>query len=137
MDINNMKIHHIGIILSVSAFDACYKQYLKLFESMHIGEQWIFKNVEEFSCYCYMYGQVEYVVPYGGKLEKYLGENKPGLHHVAFEVADVERTSMELKEKGFILVCNKPVRGVGDLLVNFVHPLETPHVLFEIVEVTK
>ena len=137
-----MNIHHVSIILPYqeSEWDKplknnVIKDHMRLFESLYSREHVRFKDVKEFSCFCYLYGRLEFIIPYRGKLLKWFETNKPGLHHVAFEVVDIKQTSRELREKGFTLVCDEPVLGVGDTLMNFVHPKDTMHGLYEIVEV--
>lgn len=137
-----MNIHHVGIVLPYqdSEWDkplknTVIKDHVKLFESLYCRELVQFKDVKKFHCFCYLYGRLEFIVPYKGKLLKWLEGNGPGLHHVAFEVADIRQTMRELKEKEYTLVCDEPVEGVGDTLVNFVHPKDTPHGMYEIVEV--
>lgn len=65
--------------------------------------------------------------PIAGFLEK-RGE---GLHHLAFEVADVEATFARLQQRGFQLLGEAPRPGADGKRIFFVHPKQTHGVLVE------
>ena len=65
---------------------------------------------------------------------KYLAKKGPGLHHVAYAVADIDQTLSELKESGVELIDAEPREGIRDSRVAFLHPRATGGVLTEIVE---
>ena len=58
----------------------------------------------------------------------------PGIHNVAFEVEDIERTVADLKAKGVRLVDERPRRGKGGSRVVFIHPGSAQGVLYELVQ---
>jgi methylmalonyl-CoA/ethylmalonyl-CoA epimerase len=55
-----------------------------------------------------------------------------GLHHIAFEVQNIEQESARLREKGFQILYPEPRRGADNKLVNFVHPKLAGGVLIEL-----
>jgi methylmalonyl-CoA epimerase len=63
---------------------------------------------------------------------KALDSRGPGVHHVAFEVADIRATLARLKERGFQLINAEPVPGAHGKLVAFVHPKSAGGVLIEL-----
>jgi methylmalonyl-CoA/ethylmalonyl-CoA epimerase len=65
---------------------------------------------------------------------KYLDKRGPGLHHVAYAVADIDKTLGELKQSGIELIDSEPRQGIRDSRVAFLHPRSTGGVLTEIVE---
>ncbi len=69
---------------------------------------------------------------------KYIEKRGEGIHHIAFNVEDIEKVSDELKNKGFRLVYEEPklVSG-GKRKVNFIHPKTAHGVLIEIMEDVK
>jgi methylmalonyl-CoA epimerase len=67
-------------------------------------------------------------------VHKYLEQWGEGVHHVAFEVADLEATMERLDDAGFTLVNETPQPGADDKRVAFVHPRETHGVLVEFCE---
>jgi methylmalonyl-CoA/ethylmalonyl-CoA epimerase len=81
-------------------------------------------------------GHVELLAPLGPDtpVGKYLAKKGPGLHHVAYAVADIDRTLNELKEAGVKLIDEEPRTGIRDSRVAFLHPKATGGVLTEIVE---
>jgi methylmalonyl-CoA epimerase len=56
------------------------------------------------------------------------------LHHLAYEVADLEATLAELKAKGVRLIDEKPRTGGGGEKVAFVHPQGNHGLLVELVQ---
>ena len=67
-------------------------------------------------------------------LGRFLTRRGPGLHHVAYRVADIEAELARLREGGFELIDAEPRRGIRDSRVAFVHPRSTGGVLTELVE---
>ena len=65
---------------------------------------------------------------------KFLARRGEGLHHVAFEVEDLEGTLAELGRNGVELIDEEPRRGGGGTKMAFVHPEGTFGVLTELVE---
>jgi methylmalonyl-CoA/ethylmalonyl-CoA epimerase len=65
---------------------------------------------------------------------KFLARRGPGLHHVAYRVADVEQTLGELAQAGLRLIDERPRTGIRGSRVAFVHPASTGGVLTEIVQ---
>jgi len=64
---------------------------------------------------------------------KFLASRGPGMHHVAYEVNDLQRELDGLAEQGFELIDEKPHRGLFGLEVAFVHPNSVHGVLAELV----
>jgi len=58
----------------------------------------------------------------------------PGLHHIAFEVDDVEQTLTELKEKGVRLIDEHPRPGGSGHLIAFAHPHSFGGILVEFLQ---
>ena len=67
-------------------------------------------------------------------MAKYMAKRGPGLHHICFEVDDIEATLAELKAKGMQLINEEPVIGAGGKRVAFVHPKSSSGVLVELSE---
>ena len=81
-------------------------------------------------------GHVELLRPLGPEtpVGKYLDERGPGLHHVAYAVADIDGTLGKLRDSGIELIDAEPRQGIRDSRVAFLHPRSTGGVLTEIVE---
>ncbi len=81
-------------------------------------------------------GHVELLRPLGPEtpVGKYLARRGPGLHHVAYRVADIESTLSALAGAGVRLIDERPRIGIRNSKVAFVHPASTGGVLTEIVQ---
>ena len=64
---------------------------------------------------------------------KFLAKRGPGVHHVAYEVADLRSSLAELERAGAELIDTQPTEGLFGLQVAFVHPHSTHGVLAELV----
>ncbi|MEO6317131.1 MAG: methylmalonyl-CoA epimerase [Chitinophagaceae bacterium] len=67
-----------------------------------------------------------------GVIAKYIDKKGEGLHHIAFEVADIYAEMERLKAAGFMLINETPKPGADNKLVCFLHPKETNGVLVEL-----
>jgi methylmalonyl-CoA/ethylmalonyl-CoA epimerase len=67
-------------------------------------------------------------------LAKFIREKGEGLHHIAFEVDDIEKTTEELKARGFRFIYDKPADGKFGSRVNFMHPKSTGGILVELTQ---
>ena len=65
---------------------------------------------------------------------RFLASRGPGLHHVAYRVADIEAALDALRDRGLQLIDDTPRRGIRDSRVAFVHPKSAGGVLTEIVQ---
>jgi len=79
---------------------------------------------------------VELLAPLGADtpVGKFLAKNGPGLHHVAYQVQDIDATLGALKQAGLELIDEQPRIGIRGSRVAFVHPRATAGVLTEIVQ---
>lgn len=62
----------------------------------------------------------------------YIEKRGEGMHHVAFEVEDIRGEMKRLREEGFTLLNEEPVKGADDKWVAFVHPKDNRGVLVEL-----
>jgi methylmalonyl-CoA/ethylmalonyl-CoA epimerase len=65
---------------------------------------------------------------------RFLANRGPGLHHVAYQVADVDSTLAQLRERGLRLIDETPRTGIRGSRVAFLHPAASGGVLTEIVQ---
>jgi methylmalonyl-CoA/ethylmalonyl-CoA epimerase len=65
---------------------------------------------------------------------RFLATRGPGLHHVAYRVADIEAALDTLRDRGLQLIDETPRQGIRDSRVAFVHPKSAGGVLTEIVQ---
>ena len=67
-----------------------------------------------------------------GVIAKYLKKKGEGIHHIAFEVADIIAEIARLKLEGFQFVNEVPKIGADNKLVCFLHPKDTNSILIEL-----
>ncbi|MEN3282392.1 MAG: methylmalonyl-CoA/ethylmalonyl-CoA epimerase [Solirubrobacteraceae bacterium] len=65
---------------------------------------------------------------------RFLATRGPGLHHVAYQVGDVDSTLAQLRERGLRLIDETPRTGIRGSRVAFLHPAASGGVLTEIVQ---
>ncbi len=70
-------------------------------------------------------------------ISKFITKKGEGLHHIAFEVADINAEMERLKAEGFILLNEEPKSGADNKLVCFLHPKSTNSVLIELCQERK
>jgi len=126
------KIEHIGI--AVNDITSVGDLYEKLLNSP------VYK-IEEVASECVKTAflqcgpnKIELLEPLSddSPIAKFIEKKGEGIHHVAFEVADIEAEMARLKREGFVLLNDKPKPGADNKLVCFVHPKSTNGVLIEL-----
>ena len=65
-------------------------------------------------------------------IHKFIEKRGEGIHHIAFDVADILKEMKRLKEQGFVLLQDEPKRGADNKWVCFLHPKSTKGVLVEL-----
>ena len=128
----SLKVEHIGIAvrdlaISVPLFEKllnsqCYKT--ELVESEKVKTAFL-KSGET---------KIELIESSAenGVIAKFIEKKGEGMHHIAFEVADIEAEMERLKNQGFVLLNEKPKNGADNKLVCFLHPKNTNGVLIEL-----
>ena len=67
-----------------------------------------------------------------GPVAKAIEKRGEGIHHIAFEVADIRAEMARLQKEGFTVLSEEPKRGADNKLVCFVHPKSASGVLVEL-----
>jgi methylmalonyl-CoA/ethylmalonyl-CoA epimerase len=82
---------------------------------------------------------VELLRPLDGEtpVGRFLSKRGPGLHHVAYQVSDVQATLDALRDRGLRLIDEAPRIGIRGSRVAFLHPDSSGGVLTEIVQPPK
>jgi methylmalonyl-CoA/ethylmalonyl-CoA epimerase len=128
-----MKVEHIGIAVkhlssSIPLFEKllntpCYKTEAVESELVNTA---FFKTGDS---------KVELVEGYTPEspIYKYIEKKGEGMHHIAFEVDDIEKEMQRLVNEGFTLIHETPKDGADNKMVCFLHPKTTNGVLIELV----
>ena len=67
-----------------------------------------------------------------GVIARYVEKKGEGIHHIAFDVADIRAEMKRLQDEGFTLRSPEPKKGADNKLVCFLHPKGTNGILVEI-----
>ena len=126
-------IHHLGV--AVADLDEAVATYERLFGARLEHRESVPDQGVEAASMRVGEGRVELLASLGDEtpVGKFLAKRGPGMHHVAYEVADVGEALGELASQGAELIDERPRRGLFGLEVAFVHPDAVHGVLAEIV----
>ena len=70
-------------------------------------------------------------------ISKFIDKKGEGIHHMAFEVDDIEAELSRLKKEGFQLINQSPFKGADNKLVAFIHPKSCHGILVELCQEVK
>ena len=73
----------------------------------------------------------------GSAIERFIDARGEGIHHLAFEVEDIQAEMKRLEGQGFRLLNTQPKRGADNKWVCFLHPKSTNRVLVELCQSIK
>jgi methylmalonyl-CoA/ethylmalonyl-CoA epimerase len=126
------RVDHIAIV--VEDIDEALKFWrdalgLKLLQVEEVSEQ------ESIVAFLPVGGsEIELVKPTSQEsgVARYLQKRGPGMHHICFEVDDIQATLESLKQKGVRLINEEPMRGSGGKKIAFIHPEGSHGVLVEL-----
>ena len=130
-----LKIDHVAVI--VPDLDAAIDLYQNTFSvEIHSRER---NEKEGFDIASFSIGDshFELLSPFradsviSGVLEK----RGPGIHHVAIEVADIQKSIAVIKDKGLKLTSDTPKTGSNETLISFIHPKSLYGTMLELVEI--
>ena len=132
-----LKIEHIGIAVKNIS------ESVKLFESLLNTPCYKTETVEseKVSTAFFKIGdsKVELLQAFSDEsaIAKFINARGEGLHHIAFEVENIEAEMARLKEKGFQLLRDQPFHGADNKMVCFIHPKSCNGVLVELCQEIK
>jgi methylmalonyl-CoA epimerase len=126
-------IHHLGV--AVDDLDEAVETYRRLFGAELEHRESVADQGVEAASMRVGGGRVELLAALGPDtpVGRFLAKRGPGMHHVAFEVADVGAELELLAASGAELIDERPRRGLFGLQVAFLHPDATGGVLAELV----
>jgi len=70
-------------------------------------------------------------------IAKFLAKQSGGVHHIAFEVEDIESEIIRLQTLDFNLIHKSPIDGADNKRIAFLHPKSTNGVLIELCQEKK
>lgn len=126
------KIDHLGI--AVQDLEESNALFAKLLGKKHFKTEKVEGEAVETSFFQVGETKVELLQATNPKsaIAKYLEKKKPGVHHIAFDVENIEAEVERLKGEGFEILNETPKQGADNKLVVFLHPRTTNGVLVEL-----
>jgi methylmalonyl-CoA/ethylmalonyl-CoA epimerase len=126
-------IHHLGV--AVEDLDEAVATYEQLFGAELEHRDRVPDQGVEAASLRLGRSRVELLASLGEDtpVGKFLAKRGPGMHHVAYEVADLESSLSELAGRGAELIDTEPREGLFGFQVAFVHPDSVHGVLAELV----
>jgi methylmalonyl-CoA/ethylmalonyl-CoA epimerase len=132
-----LKIEHIGIAVKTLA------ESVPLFEKLLNSQCYKTEMVESEKVKTAFFQKGETKIELlestdaNGLISKFIEKKGEGLHHIAFEVENIESEMERLKNEGFVLLNDKPKPGADNKLICFLHPKNTNGVLIELCQEIK
>ena len=126
-------IHHLGV--AVEDLDEAVTTYERLFGARVEHRDTVPDQGVEAASIRIGDSRVELLAALGDDtpVGRFLAKRGPGMHHVAYAVADLPASLAELEREGAELIDNRPRHGLFGLEVAFVHPDAVHGVLAELV----
>jgi methylmalonyl-CoA/ethylmalonyl-CoA epimerase len=128
------RVDHVGV--AVEDLDAALKLYEGTYEMVVAHREVVEEQGVEAVLLDVGENHVELLRPLSPDtpVGKFLAKRGPGLHHVAYQVGDIDAALQALKDAGTRLIDETPRVGIRSSRVAFLHPAATGGVLTEIVE---
>ena len=126
------KIEHIGI--AVKSLKDSNDLFANLFGESHYKMEEVESEGVKTSFFKVGLNKIELLeaTKKDSPIAKFIEKKGEGIHHIAFDVEDIEAEIKRLKKSGFIVLNEKPKQGADNKLVAFLHPKTTNGVLIEL-----
>jgi len=127
-----MKIEHIGI--AVKSLENSNELFKKLFNIPHYKIEGVESEGVLTSFFQVGENKIELLEATNTEspIAKFIEKRGEGIHHIAFEVADIYSEMKRLESEGFTLLNKEPKVGADNKLICFLHPKGTNGVLIEL-----
>jgi methylmalonyl-CoA/ethylmalonyl-CoA epimerase len=131
------KIEHIGI--AVQDIEESNKVFAKIFGKESYKSEAVGSEGVTTSFFQVGESKIELVAATNEEspIAKYLAKNREGMHHIAFDVEDIEKEMKRLQNEGIRALSDKPKKGADNKLICFLHPKDTNGVLIELCQEIK
>jgi methylmalonyl-CoA/ethylmalonyl-CoA epimerase len=128
-------IHHLGV--AVEDLDQALSTYERLFGARLEHRETVPDQGVEAACLRIGADRIELLASLGDDtpVGKFLTSRGPGMHHVAFTVADIRAALRSASAAGAELIDEEPHAGLFGLQVAFIHPSSVAGMLVEYVQV--
>jgi methylmalonyl-CoA/ethylmalonyl-CoA epimerase len=126
------KLSHVGI--AVKSIEESSKLFGRLFNVQDVKTETIPDQKVKVAFFHIGEASIEVIEATSpdSPIAKFIEKRGEGVHHLSFEVDDIQAELVRLKSVGFQLIDDKPRQGADGCLVAFIHPKSTNGVLIEI-----
>ena len=126
------KIEHIGI--AVSNLEEAIKTYEQLLGTPCYKQEEVSSEGVKTAFFQVGESKIELLeaTTETSPIATFIAKKGQGIHHIAFDVTDIEASMAELKDQGFQLLNEQPKSGADNKLVAFLHPKSSNGVLVEL-----
>jgi len=131
------KIEHIGI--AVKNLEESNTLFAKLFGKPHYKTESVESEGVNTSFFQVGENKIELLeaTNENSPIAKFLNKKGEGVHHIAFDVTDIEAEIKRLQSEGFVVLNEKPKKGADNKQVAFLHPKSTNGTLIELCQEIK
>lgn len=126
------KIEHIGI--AVKSIADSNEIFAKLFNTPAYKEEEVESEGVKTSFFQVGPNKIELLeaTKDDSPIAKFIEKKGEGIHHIAFDVKDINAEVLRLKDEGFVVLNETPKKGADNKWVVFLHPKSTNGVLIEL-----
>jgi methylmalonyl-CoA/ethylmalonyl-CoA epimerase len=126
------KISHIGI--AVTSLDEAIPFYRDQLGMAFKGMEEVAEQRVKVAFLAVGESKVELLEPTSpdSAVAKFLEKNGPGIHHIAYEVDDIEEAIAKLTQQGARMIDSTPRSGAHGARIAFIHPKSSGGVLTEL-----
>lgn len=125
------KINHIGV--AVKSIEESAPLYRDVYGMKDEGVEVVEEQKVKVAFFAVGESRIELLEPTSddSPVAKFMEKNGPGVHHIAYEVEDLQAELAALKEQGIRLIDEVPRCGAHDTQIAFLHPKSSGGVLTE------
>lgn len=126
------KINHIGV--AVNSIEESAPLYRDVYGMKDEGVEVVEEQKVKVAFFGIGESRIELLEPTSddSPVAKFIAKNGPGVHHIAYEVDDIQAELEQLREQGIRLIDEVPRCGAHDTQIAFLHPKSSGGVLTEI-----
>lgn len=132
-----LKVEHIGI--AVKTFETAIPLYEKLLNTQCYKTELVASEQVNTAFFRQGDTKIELLesIEADGVIARFIEKKGEGIHHIAFEVEDIEAEMERLRGEGFTVLNETPKKGADNKLICFLHPKDTSGVLIELCQEMK
>lgn len=126
------KIEHLG--LAVENIDSAIKTFEKLLNTKCYKVEQVTSEAVKTAFFKIGESKIELLeaTDKSSAIAKYIEKKGPGIHHIAFDVENIDDEINRLKSEGFVLIHETPKDGADNKKIAFLHPKSTEKMLIEL-----